>query len=121
VLVVGSAQSGCQIAEELHESGRDGVTLLGKLRGIQDGHLSLAPDLKENLAKADQFETNTALASPLQMGAPPAARACITLACPGCRGKNPACCWGSAKTRVMLSQKFIPRMCALQKGRMRTK
>lgn len=123
VLVVGSAQSGCQIAEELYESGRtvffstgsagrvprryrgqdiitwldqaglfdltpeqlppgmskfggiphfsgtrgghtlnlhrfarDGVTLLGHLRGVADGKLSFAPDLHENLTKADTFE-----------------------------------------------------------------
>ena len=123
VLVVGSAQSGCQIAEELYQSGRkvflcvgsagraprryrgrdtvewlhitgfldrtvdrlpsprarfagnphvsgrsggrtlnlhqfarDGVTLLGRLVGAQDGKIALAGDLKENLAKADRFE-----------------------------------------------------------------
>lgn len=123
VLVVGSAQSGCQIAEELYQSGRqvflntggagrvprryrgkdviawldetgffdltpeqlppgiskfagiphvsgtkgghtinlhqfvrDGVTLLGRLRGAANDLLSLAPDLHENLAKADTFE-----------------------------------------------------------------
>lgn len=125
VLVVGSAQSGCQIAEELYQSGRkvylcvgsagraprryrgrdifewmdrsgfwsrtpsqlpspqarfsanpqvsgtqgghnlnlhqfyrDGVTLLGRLRDIQDHSLILAPDLHENLHKADQLELN---------------------------------------------------------------
>jgi len=126
VLVVGSAQSGCQIAEELYQSGRkvylcvggssgrmprryrgqdifawlirtgfvnrtvanlpsprarfagnphlsgkngghilnlhqfyrDGVTLLGHLQGAQDGKVWLDADLKENLAKVDQFETN---------------------------------------------------------------
>jgi putative flavoprotein involved in K+ transport len=123
VLVVGSAQSGCQIAEELYQSGRtvylcvgaagrvprryrgrdmyewlnlcgffdrtaeqlpspqarfagnphlsgrdgghslnlhqfarDGVVLLGHLQGAQDGRIGLAPDLKENLAKADKLE-----------------------------------------------------------------
>ena len=122
VLVVGSAQSGCQIAEELHQSdrqvflstgsagraprryrgkdtfewlyilgffdihadkfpvpaehfaaphisgkngghtlnlhqfARDGVTLLGHLRGASGHTVSLAPDLYENLAKADGFE-----------------------------------------------------------------
>ena len=123
VLVVGSAQSGCQIAEELYQSGRrvylcvgsagraprryrgkdlyewvhlsgflnrtpdklpsprarfagnphlsgrdgghslnlhqfarDGVVLLGRVQGGQDGALRLAPDLKQNLAKADEFE-----------------------------------------------------------------
>ena len=123
VLVVGSAQSGCQIAEELYQSGRqvflctgsagrvprryrgqdviawldqagffdltpeqlppgmskfegiphisgangghtlnlhqfarDGVTLLGHLRGAANGKVVLAPDLHQNLAKIDQFE-----------------------------------------------------------------
>ena len=143
VLVVGSAQSGCQIAEELYQAGRkvflcvgssgrvprryrerdtfdwlslcgfldrtpdklpspqarfagnphlsgkngghslnlhqfyrDGVALLGRLRGVQDGELSFAPDLMENLAKADKLEadilkliddyiSNTQIAAPL--------------------------------------------------------
>ncbi|MCL5998042.1 MAG: NAD(P)-binding domain-containing protein [Chloroflexi bacterium] len=125
VLVVGSAQSGCQIAEELYQSGRkvylcvgsaprvprryrgkdiyewahltgfldrtpdklpspkarfagnpqvsgkngghtlnlhqfarDGVTLLGRIAGATDHTISLAPDLKENLAKVDGLEIN---------------------------------------------------------------
>jgi putative flavoprotein involved in K+ transport len=125
VLVVGSAQSGCQIAEELYQSGRkvylcigsagraprryrgadiytwlsragffdrtpdqlpsprakfagnphasgkngghtlnlhqfarDGVTLLGRLQGAQGASVAIAADLHENLAKADQFETD---------------------------------------------------------------
>lgn len=124
VLVVGSAQSGCQIAEELYQSGRrvylcvgsagrgprryrgkdvfewmhlsgfldrtvdqlespqakfagsfqvsgrdggrplnlhqfarDGVVLLGHLRGGRANRIWLARDLKENLAKVDKFET----------------------------------------------------------------
>ena len=123
VLVVGSGQSGCQIAEELNDSGRkvylsvgragrfprryrgrdgfewadvtsflsrttemlpspaarfganphltgkngghsinlhqfykDGILLLGHLGGIQDGIIHIAPDLMENLTKADKFE-----------------------------------------------------------------
>ncbi|MFN2137373.1 MAG: NAD(P)-binding domain-containing protein [Candidatus Promineifilaceae bacterium] len=123
VLVVGSAQSGCQIAEELYKSGRhvylctgsggraprryrgkdtfewldrsgffnrpaeslptpqtkymalpqlsgndgghnlnlnqfslDGVTLLGHWQGGDESTLHFAPDLRENLAKADAFE-----------------------------------------------------------------
>lgn len=123
VLVIGSGQSGCQIAEELYQSGRrvylcvssagrvprryrgqdigywldaigfmdrtvdqlpspqakfapnahlsgadgghtinlhrfawDGVVLLGRAQDAQGSTLTLAPDLKENLAKADQFE-----------------------------------------------------------------
>jgi len=126
VLVIGSAQSGCQIAEELHEAGRkvylststagrlprryrgidgydwlnrigffdrtvamlnsprdrvfgsphstgkgggheinlhkfsrEGIILLGHTRGYEDGKLVIAPDLKENLAKADGFAANT--------------------------------------------------------------
>lgn len=125
VLVVGSAQSGCQIAEDLHLGGRkvylatsgvmraprryrgrdiiewavlagmadrpaekldspaerfdpnpqlvgkkdhpginlhrfyrDGIVLLGHLRGYEDGRLTFAPDLKENLAKSDRGEEN---------------------------------------------------------------
>jgi putative flavoprotein involved in K+ transport len=124
VLVIGSGQSGCQIAEELYQSGRkvylsvgrvgraprryrgkdafdwlnragfldrtpdklpspqarfagnpqltgkdgghslnlhifnrDGVTLLGRTTGMEDGILKLAPDLKESLAKVDGFES----------------------------------------------------------------
>ncbi len=40
----------------LHQFARDGVVLLGHLTGVQDGKIILAPDLKESLAKADQFE-----------------------------------------------------------------
>ena len=125
VLVVGSAQSGCQIAEELYQSGRkvylsvsssprlprryrgkditwwmdvvgffdktvdqlpspkakfaasahstgkdgghtinlyqfmrDGVVLLGHIQNIQGYQIALAPDMKENLAKADKFEVD---------------------------------------------------------------
>src|SRR5215472_2491954 len=42
----------------LHQFVRDGVTLLGHLEGISDGRILLAPDLKENLARADQFESD---------------------------------------------------------------
>ena len=122
VLVVGSAQSGCQIAEELNEAGRkvylstssagrlrrryrgmdsydwlnrvgfvdrtvammasprdrvfgslhctgkggghdinlhqfcrDGISLLGHVRGYEDGKLVIAQDLQENLAKSEAF------------------------------------------------------------------
>jgi putative flavoprotein involved in K+ transport len=125
VLVVGSAQSGCQIAEELYQSGRkvylsvgnagrfprryrgkditywleelgffgktvdklpspqakfagsahstgkdgghtinlhqfarDGVILLGHIQDAQEKRISLAPDLRDNLAKADKLETD---------------------------------------------------------------
>jgi putative flavoprotein involved in K+ transport len=127
VLVVGSGQSGCQIAEELYQSGRkvhlslggagrvprryrgkdiaewlhlsgffdrpvdklpsprarfaapphlsgrdgghtinlhqfakDGVVLLGRLHGAHAGTVYFAPDVKESLAKADQFEAEIA-------------------------------------------------------------
>jgi putative flavoprotein involved in K+ transport len=42
----------------LHQFYRDGVTLLGHLQGAQDGKVWLDTDLKENLAKVDQFEAN---------------------------------------------------------------
>lgn len=125
VIVVGSAQSGCQIAEELNEAGRkvylstssagrfprryrgkdgydwlyligffdrtvdmlespkdrffgsphstgkgggheinlhtfyrNGIILLGHVRGYESGKLVLAPDLKENLTKSDGFAAN---------------------------------------------------------------
>ncbi len=41
----------------LHQFARDGVVLLGHLTGAQDGKIILAPDLKESLAKSDQFES----------------------------------------------------------------
>ena len=40
----------------LHKFARDGVVLLGHVRDARDGHLILAPDLKETLARVDQFE-----------------------------------------------------------------
>lgn len=125
VLVVGSSQSGCQIAQELHQSGRpvtlcvsaagriprryrgkdimewaallgisdrtvdmlpspkakfaanphmagksdggsinlhqfarEGIQLVGRLQDVQGGKALLAPDLHENLAKADKFEAD---------------------------------------------------------------
>jgi len=42
----------------LHQFARDGVVLLGHLQGVADGSIALAPDLHENLAKADQHETD---------------------------------------------------------------
>jgi putative flavoprotein involved in K+ transport len=42
----------------LHQFARDGVQLLGRLQGFQDNTLSLAPDLHQNLAFADQFEVD---------------------------------------------------------------
>lgn len=40
----------------LHQFARDGVTLLGHLRGTVGDKVWLAPDLHENLAKVDGFE-----------------------------------------------------------------
>jgi putative flavoprotein involved in K+ transport len=42
----------------LHQFARDGVVLLGHVRNAADGHLMLAPDVKETLAKVDQFESD---------------------------------------------------------------
>jgi putative flavoprotein involved in K+ transport len=42
----------------LHQFARDGVTLLGKLVDACDNTIWLAPDMKENLAKADKFEAD---------------------------------------------------------------
>ena len=39
----------------LHQFARDGVVLLGRLQGVHDGAIQLAPDLHENLAAADRF------------------------------------------------------------------
>lgn len=40
----------------LHEFARDGINLLGHLRGIQGSKITLAPDLKEMLANIDAQE-----------------------------------------------------------------
>ncbi|MEO8288471.1 MAG: FAD-dependent oxidoreductase [Chloroflexota bacterium] len=40
----------------LHQFARDGITLLGHLRGAAGNSVSFAPDLRENLARADGFE-----------------------------------------------------------------
>jgi len=42
----------------LHQFARDGIVLLGRAQGVRSHHLLLAPDLKENLAKADKFEAD---------------------------------------------------------------
>jgi putative flavoprotein involved in K+ transport len=42
----------------LHRFVRDGVMLLGRIRDAHDSQIFLAPDLKENLTKSDQFEAN---------------------------------------------------------------
>jgi len=40
----------------LHQFAKDGVVLLGHVKDIKEERIILSPDLKENLAKADQFE-----------------------------------------------------------------
>jgi putative flavoprotein involved in K+ transport len=40
----------------LHQFARDGVVLLGHVRDVQGGQLTISADLKETLAKVDQFE-----------------------------------------------------------------
>jgi len=40
----------------LHQFARDGVVLLGHLRGVSGETIHVAPDRKESLAKADAFE-----------------------------------------------------------------
>ncbi|HET6446989.1 MAG TPA: NAD(P)/FAD-dependent oxidoreductase [candidate division Zixibacteria bacterium] len=40
----------------LHQFARDGVTLLGRIIDGEGSTIELAPDLKENLAKTDEFE-----------------------------------------------------------------
>jgi putative flavoprotein involved in K+ transport len=42
----------------LHQFARDGVTLLGHLRGVRGGKIEMAPDLYKNLAAADRFEAD---------------------------------------------------------------
>jgi putative flavoprotein involved in K+ transport len=43
----------------LHQFARDGVVLLGHATGARNDQIIFAPDLKETLAKVDQFETDT--------------------------------------------------------------
>src|SRR5215467_3117967 len=40
----------------LHQFVRDGVVLLGHVRGAQGGRLMIAPDMRQMLAQVDQFE-----------------------------------------------------------------
>ena len=40
----------------LHRFTRDGVVLLGHVRGARGGRLTIAPDMKQMLAQVDQFE-----------------------------------------------------------------
>jgi putative flavoprotein involved in K+ transport len=42
----------------LHQFARDGVVLLGHIHSVQGDRIILAPDLKENLAKADKLEAD---------------------------------------------------------------
>src|SRR5215471_13666051 len=42
----------------LHQFVRDGVTLLGRIQGVQGDTILLAQDLRENLARADKFEAD---------------------------------------------------------------
>jgi putative flavoprotein involved in K+ transport len=41
-----------------HQFARDGVVLLGRMQGAQGGRITLAPDLKESLAKSDKFQAD---------------------------------------------------------------
>jgi len=45
-------------ALNLHQFARDGVTLLGRIANAAEHTITLAPDLKENLAKSDGAEAN---------------------------------------------------------------
>ena len=47
---------------DLHQFARDGVVLLGHLEGVADGRIKLAPDLHDNLARADQHAADFAKA-----------------------------------------------------------
>jgi putative flavoprotein involved in K+ transport len=42
----------------LHQFARDGIALVGHLRGVHDGKIEFAPDLYENLSAADKFEAD---------------------------------------------------------------
>src|SRR5271166_6148455 len=44
----------------LHQFARDGISLIGHISGIHEGKIELAPDLYENLAAADRFESEFA-------------------------------------------------------------
>ncbi len=41
-----------------HQFAQDGVVLLGRMQGAQGGKITLAPDLKESLAKSDKFQAD---------------------------------------------------------------
>ena len=42
----------------LHQFARDGVKLIGRIEAVAGETITVAPDLKENLAKADKFEAD---------------------------------------------------------------
>jgi putative flavoprotein involved in K+ transport len=42
----------------VHQFARDGVVLLGHIQAAQGGKITLAPDLKESLARSDKFEVD---------------------------------------------------------------
>jgi putative flavoprotein involved in K+ transport len=52
--IVSGANGGHSL--NLHQFARDGVVLLGRLKGVSDDRIMLEPDLHDNLAKADNFE-----------------------------------------------------------------
>jgi putative flavoprotein involved in K+ transport len=41
-----------------HQFARDGVVLLGRMQAARGGKITLAPDLKESLAKSDKFKAD---------------------------------------------------------------
>ena len=43
---------------DVHQFARDGVILLGRIQGAQGSKITLAPDLKKNLAKSDKFKAD---------------------------------------------------------------
>lgn len=47
-----------------HQFTRDGMTLLGRAQGSQDGTLYLAPDRRDNLAKSDGFIARNGIDAP---------------------------------------------------------
>ena len=42
----------------VHQFARDGVILLGRMQAVHGGKITLAPDLKESLAKSDKFNAD---------------------------------------------------------------
>lgn len=61
---------------DLRQFGQDGVTLVGKVAGAEDGRLHFAADLEENLENADRFVTGLTqkldqMIDAMGLGAPP--------------------------------------------------